>query len=109
MAIKAGLKIAITTFSSQIELIHQFLKQIFTDEIAIAIPIEGWNSRQNKNMHITKIMKIYDEQQHRKFENSQVVLIDDDKKNVKAVQNGIHSIHLDPDNPNGFLEIYLLS
>ena len=108
MAIKAGLKVAITTFSGQSDLIKVFLKIHFNQEIADAIPIEGWYSR-NKNKHITNIMTC-DEFKKRKFTFSQVMLIDDDNKNVVAARDAsIPAIHLDPLNPHEFLVEYLLT
>jgi len=103
MAIKAGLKLAVTTFSSQTDLIYQCLKQAFGTEIADAIPIEG-SIKKDKNQHIKKIQQII----AIGMDKSQVLLIDDNENNVNAARKkGYKGLYLDPRNPNQFIKDYL--
>lgn len=107
MAIKAGLKVAVTTFSSQTDIIYQCLKQAFGKEIADVIPIEG-SIKKNKNSHIKKIRKIIAIAELLAMDKSQIILIDDNENNVNAARKkGYNGLYLDPRNPNQFIKNYL--
>jgi len=112
-ALLNDINVAIVTFSGQTQLISEVLKLTFPDA-PINIPIRGgYDPANGKQNHLALATKDLEKIAAKKGTPSAIsgattVLIDDDGRNIrKALRNGYHGVHFNPDDPIDLLRMIM--
>mmetsp|Transcript_37932 Transcript_37932/g.46337 ORF Transcript_37932/g.46337 Transcript_37932/m.46337 type:complete len:231 (-) Transcript_37932:87-779(-) len=112
LAISHGLAVAVTTFSSQVELIATVLRQVFPEDVAGRIPVEGGMGDRatvlefGKQRHIAKaIHRIEANLPLVNISPESTLLVDDDQNNINVAKRfGCGAVWFNPDNPVELLD-----
>jgi len=114
-AVEDEMKVAVVTFTRQVQLVRGILDQIVGPEASQRIPIRGgdrsWKyngggSLQGKQPHMASaVEELESRHEGLQITRNSTLLIDDDQSNIRtALTNGVRAIWLNPDKPHLLLQ-----
>jgi len=107
------IRVAVVTFSAQVDLVRSVVENILGPEIGSSVPIRGadrsWSyqgvgSQDRKQPFIASAVEELEQSGTIEITKNTTLLIDDDRKNVKcALEDGVRAIWFNPDKPHHLL------